>query len=184
MELSNLTERKIVKTLLCALLTTPIISGTTLAHEDVSEPFTMAVITDTALGDRVQSGRYEQAISKLTGSRIHSFDKFARQNNLCVAYAKTVDLTNAVAACDAAIAKVREREELAHKRPRRSHAARAYRSDLAIALSNRGVLLAVQGDIDEAKEAFEAAIELKSGISRIAARNLERLMQMGDESDV
>jgi tetratricopeptide (TPR) repeat protein len=171
----NATKRHYAKAIVCGLLVTPLLGATASADEDAAAPFTMTVLTDEAYGAHVKSGKYEHAIAKLKQMDGRAINRFAEQNNLCVAYAKTTDLTNAVAACEAAIAEVKERETRASNRPKYSQVARAYRSDLAIALSNHGVLLAVQGAIDEARATFEAAMELKAGASRIASRNLDSL---------
>lgn len=178
MKLSNATKRLYATALLFGLLAMPLLPPAASADEAAAAPFTMAVLTDEAYGARVMSGKYEKAIERLTRGGARSNSRFAEQNNLCVAFAKTTDLTNALAACEAAVAKVKERERLANNRPKRSFTARAYRSDLAIALSNYGVLLAVQGAIDEARASFEAAIALDAEASSIAAQNLDRLVWM------
>jgi hypothetical protein len=45
---------------------------------------------------------------------------------------------------------------------------------MALALSNRGVLHVVQGDVELARQDFTVATELKSGIAALA-KNLARL---------
>lgn len=150
-----------------------------LAHEDPIVPFTMAVIIDGAHGTKVQVGNYEKAIDRITRGGSRTPRSFADQVNLCVAYAKTNDLQKANSACEAAIAEVRKQESrLARIRNERNQELRAYRSDLALALSNRGVLMAVAGDKERAKQAFLAAIDLQTKDSRIFENNLKRVDQL------
>ncbi len=159
-----------------ALLVTSLFSATTLAQPEAAQPYTMTVVQDKAYGYAVTRGKYENAIRKITNNGNRSRGRFADQVNLCVAYAKTVDMEKAGAACDKALSDVRDR------RPKKSAssdgtAIHAYRHDLAIALSNRGVLRAVAGEVELAREDFVAAIELRGRVSKIAEKNLERLEQ-------
>lgn len=178
MRLLTSTKGRYATAIMCTLSFFPLLPPAVSADDIAAAPFTMAVLTNEAYGTRVISGKYEQVIDRLTRGGARATDGFAEQTNLCVAYTKITDLTGAIAACEAAIAAVKEREFLARRRSKHSAVALAYRSDLAIALSNHGVLLAVQGAVDEARATFEAAIALDARASGIAARNLDRLTLM------
>lgn len=180
MKLSILTKRRHATAIICSLSVLPLLASTVSADDVAAAPFTMAVLAGEAYGTRVISGKYEQAIDRLTRGVARATGRFAEQTNLCVAYTKIADLTGAATACEAAVATVKERESLARRRSKRSAVALAYRSDLAVALSNRGVLLAVQGAVDEARASFEAAVALDVRTSRIAAGNLDRLAVMSE----
>ena len=146
------------------------------AEDAPTTPFTMTVFSDQAYGKKVVSGKYGQVIKKITAGGHRARDKFASNNNLCVAYAKNRDIDKAVVACDAAIAQIRKREHRISKIPRSAEAL-VYRSNLAVALSNRGVLRAVSGDIELAEADFRAAINLQTDQASIFESNLVRLQQ-------
>lgn len=135
-------------------------SANALADRPTPEAFHMMAIEDSAYGQLVTKGRYEEAIERIESRSIRS-EAFAAQNNLCVAYAKTMALYKAVVACEAAL-EVREVRKPATQF--HSPAARQRLRDRAIALSNRGVLRFVIGDPEGAREDFEASIALDSGL--------------------
>lgn len=145
-----------------------------LAQEPEATPFTMGVIQNDAFGAKVSSGKYEQAIDRITRRGSRSPQGFAEQNNLCVAYAKTRAIDKAMTACDAAITRAEEQASRLAKYGR-SPEARAYRTDLALALSNRGVLMAATGRHEIAEQHFQKAIELNTSIRKLVVNNLERL---------
>lgn len=149
-------------------------SSTAIADDDKAA-FRMMAIENTAQGDLVTAGRYEEAIEKITARRIskREFDKY---NNLCVAYAKTRALYEAVVACETAL-EARKRYD-APSYFRSSYEKLQVR-DRAVALSNRGVLRAVMGDKDGAREDFEASLALDADLEEpaenlalLAARNV------------
>lgn len=160
----------------CALLLGPVFSMPVTAEETPAAVYTMAVIENEAYGHRVTAGKYEQAIDKITRGGSHVKDRFADQVNLCVAYTKTKDTKSANLACSAALAGVKKQEGRA-TRSKKGPLYGSYKKDLAVALSNRGVLFAVAGDTERAKEDFAAAIELQTSLSHIARSNLECLEQ-------
>lgn len=160
----------------CALLLGPVFSMPVTAEETPAGAYTMTVIENEAYGNRVTAGRYEQAIDKITRGGGQGKDRFADQVNLCVAYTKTKDIESANLACNAALAGLKKREGRA-TRSKKGPLYGEYKKDLAVALSNRGVLFAVSGDAERAQESFAAAIELQTSVSHIAESNLERLRQ-------
>jgi len=146
-----------------------------LADDQTLTPFKMGVVEDKALGRSIQSGKYDKAIARLTTRSPATKGTFSSQNNLCVAYVKTARFDKAAEACEAAVDRVKTLEARVAKKSARSLESRAYRSDLAVALSNRGVLLAISGDATKARADFQAAIKLGSRHARFAANNLQRL---------
>jgi len=147
-----------------------------LADEQQLTPLTMIIMKDTAYGRSIASGDYQRAISKLTTAATGGRDKFSTYNNLCVAYAKSKDFDNALEACDAALAAVKGRKysTLASNRAYDKRYAQ-YQADLAVALSNRGVLLAVAGKESDATQAFEDALSLDTRYSSNIEGNLSRM---------
>lgn len=179
MNMQNITKTKRKYAALGALLVTATVSAPASAENEAATPFTMAVISNEAYGQRVTSGEFDQAIDNITAGGRRSRDRFADQNNLCVAYTKTSEIKKARIACNAAVARVKKQASW-----RRTSASdysgkgQAYRADLTVALSNRGVLLAATGDAELARKDFLAAIELQTRSSSIAESNLERLEQL------
>jgi len=181
--MKNTQERKYMHkgAALAALLIIAATSMPASAHDERAAPFTMAVILGEAHGSKVEAGRYEQAIERITESGRRAPEDFADQINLCVAYAKTRNIRKASAACDAAVAEVKKQENRVSRiRNTRNEELRAYRANLALALSNRGVLLAATGNTERAKQDFLAAIDLKTQDSWIFENNLSRVEQVTD----
>jgi len=118
--------------------------------------YTMAVMSETAYGARIMAGNYAQAIEKIN-QKAGRYDAFSKGTNLCVAYTKSGELDLAEAACEAAVI-----------------AAGSQDRNLAIALSNRGVLHAVKGQSEQAREDFDAALALDTSLSAPKV-NLARL---------
>ena len=170
-EIPSQRNRRVLGILALAILASPVAG----ADEPQVTPFQMGVMKNEAHGRGILSGHYERAISKLEKRRHSVVQRFSRQNNLCVAYVKMAELEKAASACEAAVAEVRARKARIEKKSRRSSESHAYRSDLAIALSNRGVLLAVSGDTTMARADFEAVLALDGPNSEVAASNLRRL---------
>ncbi len=138
--------------------------GTSAAEHDASA-YRMAVLVDGAYGEDLVAGDYEQAIEELDADS----GRFAAVNNLCVAYIMASDAGNARVACERAVAKSEKR--LRHSD---SWLRQAYKRDAAIALSNRGVVLALSGDLAGAQEDFERALKFRSRLEEPEA-NLTRL---------
>jgi Tfp pilus assembly protein PilF len=164
------TAKRTVRLLAAAL--TGLVATTAIAEEQAPQ-YTMTVISNEKFSHKVLKGDYEKAIEKIeVASRS---DDFSMQTNLCVALTKTGDLDAAKVACDAAVEIVRE------KRSKRTRTARRFdyvdagdRADLAVALSNRGVLHAAQGEEDLAHADFKASLDLDAGLSAPGI-NLARL---------
>ena len=147
------------------------------AAETEVKPYQMGVLLNKAYGRTIDAGKYEKAVAKMAHRLDDSSTGFGMKNNLCVAFVKTHNLDEAATACDAAVAEASklEKSALSGKKRHQSEAAESHRADLAIALLNRGVLLAVQGNTDKAQKDFESAASLGSRHTKLAAENLQRL---------
>ena len=171
------TLRKATSPLLAALLLATITTAAAQAEEQAPQPFGMSVIVDKAYGRKVVYGSYDRAIALLESKATHR-DQFAKSTNLCVAYAKSKMLNEATVECEAAVAMLQAKQQhiAVREEKRRVHA------DLAVALSNRGVLHAVSGDKALAKRDFERAIELDASKRSTAEANLNRLRYLPDNN--
>lgn len=133
-------------------------SGSVVA--DSNDPrYTMTVIRDVAQGASVVKGDYEKAIARITGRRV-TLNPFAEFTNLCVAYAKSGQIDEADAACDSALAIIRDPDWERRSGVLSGYGEQARRKYLALALSNRGVLHAIRGDESAAEKSFDEAIKL------------------------
>ncbi len=146
-----------------AFAAAPMLAASAQAHDvataPVSSSYQMAAIIDRARGNTVVAGDYGEAIEHLGRKNIKRFEA---STNLCVAYTMIGDLKKADSECAAAL-------ELS-----KSSAARR---DVAIALSNLGVVKAVSGDISGARQDFSRALEINIDL-RQASDNLELLREV------
>ncbi|GEM_PF-1453015 len=139
--------------------------------------YSMVVYEDSRLADRVMSHEYDTIKDALAALEARGNTDFDTLNNLCVGYTMTKAFTKAEAACDAAVgedsapdALFDEDTAFAGARTRKTLA----RNREAVALSNRGVLRAVTGDLVGAREDFEKAAAT-SDVVDAAEINLTRL---------
>jgi len=143
----------VIRAVLFAVLTAPAVG---IASDFPG--YKMAVISDESQGRAILSGDYDTAISEMTNKALRFSGRFATSNNLCVAYAKAKDIQKAVQACNAAVSNVTSQVSKSRLMANNKHP--AMRRDLAIALSNRAVLFAIQGDLEMAQAGFKEAIKL------------------------
>lgn len=146
----------------------------TPAWSDTGKPnYEMAFFTDSAQGSTILRGRYDQAIEKIN-TKVDAGRDLHVKTNLCVAYTKSGNIGAAEVACEEAVVaaktfrKVR-RSELSYETP-----AQARARYMAIALSNRGVLNAVKGDLKAARADFDAALAQQARVSSVRT-NIEKL---------
>lgn len=128
----------------------------TAAEDSSKSRYKMAAVIDRARGNTVLAGDYERAIEALSGK---SARRFASSTNLCVAYTMTGELQKADVECGAALKLSQDK---------------ALHQDMAIALSNLGVLKAVSGDTNGAQQDFTRALQLNRKLSE-AGENLQIL---------
>lgn len=156
------------------LLTIGLVGASALHAHPEQESFEMTVVSDEAYGREVMAGELDVAIKRIETSNKRRTDDFFAHNNLCVAYTKNGQFSDAEKACDAAIAKTRSERQL-----RASDYSQVDRRYAAMALSNRGVLRALMGEKQRAAEDFSAAVDLKARIGA-PRRNLEYLQTRAD----
>lgn len=155
-----------------------VLMSTAIAGEKAPK-FTMTVISNESGSSKVLKGDYASAVERITSGKKTSRTGFASLTNLCVAYTKLGEIERAGEACEAAVQLVRKRRgERAHSGRLDDATATADRSDLAIALSNRGVLFAARGEWDRAFDDFEASHDLDVSL-RAPSTNLARLDSAG-----
>ena len=150
------------------------IAATVSAH-DVQAKFEMTVIRDAAHGAKIVSGDVYEAIRKIESGSVRASDEIFVSNNLCVAYTMTAKFDAAQAACSQAVDLMAEEAALSE-----STAAVRYH---AIALINRGVLRAMSGKGELAREDFETARQLRAGLSA-PKRNLAYLARRTAQASI
>jgi tetratricopeptide (TPR) repeat protein len=160
-----------------ALMSTALLCSTAAsAAEELT--YSMTTIIDSPHGSRIAAGNYEQAIEKIAAienrARSTDVDSFYNQTNLCVAFTKLGNIDDALSACDAAVemagsvrfVRMSQLSTKSQKRKRNDY--------LAMALSNRGVMYAVKGEIELARKDFVDAMDARTNSSSAKA-NLARL---------
>ncbi len=155
---------KVVKRLLAVCAAVMVFAPISMAVTKEST-YTMMVVENFAYGKSILSGRYELAINRLAKRGSRYADNFETQTNLCVAYTKSGQLSKAEDACNAAVDLIQRHRafENSGRSVSEDEFADAHR-DFAIALSNRGVLLAAMGQADDAARDFREAEGLGSGL--------------------
>ena len=150
------------------------LSASTAAAAPVNPQYTVGVINDYALGRSILAQKYDKAIGKLAARETSGIKGFYIANNLCVAYLKSGQLEAAQSVCDRAVTTIEAILEEHSARRSNSPKMLGYRKYLAVALSNRGVVFAVNGAPQLAREDFVAALETQAYV-QIAENNLARL---------
>ena len=154
-------------------------SASALQAEEQRLYYTLTAIEDVSYGEEVVAGDYDTAIESILSSAKLRRNGFEAQTNLCVAYTRSGDFEKADASCNAALAALGKRSRPATAAlldPSRSR--RVRERYLALALSNRGVLRAITGKPELARNDFEQAAELKFGLD-VADVNLAKLGKGG-----
>jgi Flp pilus assembly protein TadD len=165
-----------------AALTALLGPASVMAETGSPTGFVMNYYEDAAQGALVEDGAYQTVIDRLAARTTDGARRVADQINLCVAYTKTKQIDKATESCDLALARAGKsviRSSLYESR--RVARARAD-EERAIALINRGVLYAVTGDVQEARELFELAADLQTR-NESAEMNLVMLQKEIAEKD-
>ncbi|HSD70141.1 MAG TPA: hypothetical protein VLB07_11340 [Woeseiaceae bacterium] len=147
-----------------AAATLLVLTSVSLAQEEASSAYRMAVIKDDAYGRMLLAGDYATGIAKISSYNKKRARTFAARNNLCVAYTLTQQFGDAAPACEEALT-ISERYSRNSYSPLSPHGTR----DQALAYSNRGVLRAVTGDFDGARQDFEFAATVNDDIDAATA---------------
>lgn len=135
--------------------------------------FVMATFVDSHHGTEIVSGEYAEAIEQIADENAEG-ESFFANSNLCVAYTKSGSLDAAKVACDSAVEQASKAAVVGAISPSRLLTDRARKSYLAVALSNRGVLRVVAGEVELARQDFVKALSVKPR-TREATANLARL---------
>lgn len=159
-----------VLVLAAALTCAPVVA------QEAQPVYTMTVIVDAAHGQKVASGKYERAIEKIAAKK-STRDAYSDHTNLCVAYTKTGEIEKATVECEAAVAAMRKKPITRSSSFMPAQQVAVNRMYLALALSNLGVLDAVKGEPEAAREKFEEAIALDAEISA-PKENIARLAKI------
>lgn len=151
-----------------------LIAAAATAH-DVQDKFELTVIRNAAHGAKITSGKPNDAIEELSQGHFRSGERFFAENNLCVALTMTAKFAAASESCERAVGLMLEQRSNDDSRV----VARYY----AMALSNRGVLNALAGDSDLARDDFESARKLRAGLTA-PSRNLAYLERRGMKANL
>lgn len=168
---------RIHNTLTTALGAVTLLAALPFTAAAVSPDYAMVVFDESRHADQVKSLDYattRNAVAALEAAGAESFDAL---NNLCVAYTMTQAFDEAEAACNAAVAvdKAPEAGVSASAFAPGGHSRKTLARDReAVALSNRGVLRAVTGDLVGARGDFERASAVTDRVEA-AEINLTRL---------
>lgn len=131
--------------------------------------YEMIAYIESPSGMLVAAGEYARAIDLATKRlRGGPEDLLVEHTSLCVAYTATRDYANARSSCDAALVLAREVD--ARSAPRAFHAG----PETAKALTNRGVLKALIGDVPGAYDDFTGAMAMSRALDA-PERNLARI---------
>jgi len=161
----------------CLAIVTAFAWGTSVAHSE-EPPYTVSVLADVAEGGSILAKDYERAISRLESRRARGIDLFFVANNLCVAYLKSGRLDDAKLSCDTAVTTMESLLESPRSSFANADQAPSFGRYLALALSNRGVALAMSGATEQARADFTLALEVKPD-AREPEGNLTRLEMAG-----
>jgi tetratricopeptide (TPR) repeat protein len=149
----------------CLAAALPTASIAAEQHSAVSG-YQMAAIVDRAYGKSIMAGDYARAIERLSDRN----KRFETSTNLCVAYTLNGELDLAASACENALT-ISERNADAA----RTAYGKSERHELAVALSNIGVVNAMRGNLRGALTHFARAVELQGDFEQ-AENNLNRSM--------
>ncbi len=128
--------------------------------------YEMVVYSDSPTGKQLLAGELEEAMD--VGASLH-VSSFERYNNQCVSLTLAGDHAEAAVACDAAVTAARRSKGAQRVRFTSRGVMGDVRTKRAMAFTNRGVLRAVQGDLEGAREDFETAVNLTSRVEAAPA---------------
>ena len=163
-----------------AIVNVAFLCGSNALHAgEQKKVYTLTAIEDESFGEEVVAGNYDTAIEGILSSRKAHPLGFEAQTNLCVAYTRSGDFTQAGRSCDAALAALERRIRRASGPGYAPFQLRRVKEKyLAVALSNRGVLRALSGKPDLARQDFIRAAGLRYGLD-VADANLAKLGSAG-----
>jgi tetratricopeptide (TPR) repeat protein len=141
-----------------------------------STPYVFTVIDTARHGVEVVNGDYDEAIARIR-SHAGNQTNFSESTNLCIAYTKLGDADVAMVYCNRAVGIARETDGMRRTRGAYASFGKPGRDlDLVVALSNRGVAHAANGDHAMALEDLQEADALRPRLKAVP-RNLDVLGQ-------
>ena len=146
----------------------------TAGAETEALTYRLSAIQDAAYGRMILSDDFKSAIDRLEDRSRRGISGFFAATNLCVAYIKTGDLEHAETSCATAVEEITALAEARNPGYGEATDSMALRRFIAMALSNRGVARALEGQYELAAADFEKAIDIKSRLAEPAI-NLARL---------
>ena len=155
-------------TLLCA-------AAAVQADDEDKGRYTMTVYSDMAQGRAILKGSHAGLIEELSQDRSGSAFSIEESINLCVAYTQAKQVSDATSACESALTTAQNQRKTA-KRSSSPWFGPLDKATVghAIALNNRGVLYALAGDHDNAREMFEESLKVSRRTTH-ARKNLSIL---------
>ena len=141
------------------------------ANDQPAGRFVMTVYENKAQGRAILEGSPQAIIDRVAKENGDAGLSFEENVNLCVALTQVKRVADATQACDAAV-------HASHKEARRIKrmASPAFvpsgetKDVIVLALTNRGVLHAITGEHDKARELFEEALDLQTRRSNAQLR--------------
>ncbi len=149
-----------------ALVTAALTVATVSAQADT--PYVFVAIDTTRHGADVVNGRYEEAIAGIRKDGESNFT-YGESTNLCIAYTKSGDTVSALESCDRAVDIARTSRGIKRSSSLESRFNMRHKDlDLVVALSNRGVAHAANGDLTLAMEDLREADALHPSLHALS----------------
>lgn len=140
-------------------------------------PYVFTAIDTKRHGSDVVNGRYDNAIARIRKDGDADFS-FSESTNLCIAYAKSGDAANAEESCDRAVDIARKTNGMRRSSlGMQTYPVHSVDMDLVIALSNRSVVRATNGEYVLAFEDLREADALRPQL-RAVSKNLALLTEV------
>ena len=143
-----------------------------------AEAFELTIRAETLGGSEIMAGQYATAIETiLSKSSLES--KYVKSTNLCAAYTAQKEFSLAEKQCNLAL-RLSNSPNAGAQLDGRAHLSR--REGKAMALINLGVLHALQGNSQKAREYFESASRKSKRLKATSERNINSLdKRMGSQ---
>lgn len=139
-------------TALATLMLVPFVMAAPASADEPTSDFVLSIVYDRAYGDLVQRGDYERAIRR--ANSIDARFPYPAHTNICVSHVMLGQFDKAAGHCNQSV----ELAEKAAQTGRRKD--RDYLGEWSMALTNRGVMHALAGNIEAAEADFREALKL------------------------
>ena len=139
------------------------VAGSVHANDKPAGRFVMTVYEDMAQGRAILEGSPQAMIDRVTQEDSGADLSFPENVNLCVALTQVKRVADATRACDAAVnASRKEARRLKRTASPAFMPSGETKDVIVLALTNRGVLYAVTGELEKARELFNEALDLQT----------------------